>query len=588
MRAFRAVSGLVPLRIRAMSASQQLNSFSNATTELRLFDAKRLASQKLIDLGVAVSSTHPAEAKTAVVFLSKDEVKAKDASRLTSLGVSVAAEFFEDFSGKVKSSRLLYTSGDAKVQRVLAIGVGSIRRVDHQSLRMAVHTAVTSLKELKVQDAAFYMPANVVSANVDLLVRNTILSAHKFDKYYKKNSSIDTPPFKSFTFVVDGAVENADSLTIRAKTIANAVLLCRELQNERADVCNPDYMQMIAEEIVANSHGKVKLDVYDESRMEQLGLTLCRAVGQSAKSRPRILVLSYFGRPDTTDADKAAGVVDFACIGKGITYDTGGLNIKGTGFMETMHLDMSGSAVSISTIKAVSELNLKVNMISVLTLAENAIDALSYKPHSIYMTHKGAVEISNTDAEGRLALVDAFWVAQHQYKPRQMVDLATLTGACVVALGEYQAGLFTDDEKFCHALRSAADANFERVWPMPMLRRGEDFDAELGAKQSDMKSMGNGRNGGASLAACFLRRWVEKGVSWAHLDIAGPAALSAPRESVLPTVLSPQSSLTVLFAYSHYPFGGTGMYVSTLVSYLETVQEHGVVASPAEVLSDDE
>lgn len=329
MNVLRPIASLGSLnRIATMSSS----------SAARLFDPVRLV-QKAYPVNVTLESKHPESAKTAVVFITKDEIKAKDLSRVAAFGVQVPDEFFEDFTGKANATRVLYGSAGG-VTRVVLVGLGSAKRIDHQSLRMAVHSSISALRELKVKDAALYVPADLAKQHADLLVRNAITSSHKFDKYMKNCARTDSAPFNSLSFVVDQVDE---SITQRARLVAQSVMLCRELQGERADVCNPDFMQHIAEQMVAQSNGALRLDIYDEAKLEELGLTLIRAVGQAAKSRPRILVLSYFGRPDTTEEQRASGQVDLCVVGKGITYDTGGLDLKPSGSMNTMHLDMSVS-----------------------------------------------------------------------------------------------------------------------------------------------------------------------------------------------------------------------------------------------------
>eukprot|EP00656_Telonema_subtile_P039522 TRINITY_DN44621_c0_g1_i2.p1 TRINITY_DN44621_c0_g1~~TRINITY_DN44621_c0_g1_i2.p1 ORF type:complete len:269 (-),score=60.36 TRINITY_DN44621_c0_g1_i2:122-928(-) len=238
-------------------------------------------------------------------------------------------------------------------------------------------------------------------------------------------------------------------------------------------------------------------------------------VGRGAVVPPRLVILEYLGDPGS---DQVA-----ALVGKGITYDTGGLNIKGTGFMETMYLDKHGAMSVIGVLDAVAKLKLKVNVLGCLALAENSVDALSQHPHDIVTAMNGkTVHIDNTDAEGRLVLADAITYVQRSYpKVDTIIDVATLTGAVVVALGPYAAGVWSNSDPLVSAIRSAADQTHnERVWHMPLF---PEYTDELKHPQCDMRHMGNNRNGGACTAAAFLQAFIEGDRQWAHVDIAGAA-----------------------------------------------------------------
>jgi leucyl aminopeptidase len=295
------------------------------------------------------------------------------------------------------------------------------------------------------------------------------------------------------------------------------------------------------------------------------GLHLLYSVGQAAglvrpdTHDPRYVELNYKGDPEHPE-----DVI--LLVGKCITYDTGGLNIKGTGFMEDMHMDMGGASAVLGAMLAIHRMGIKRNVVGVATVAENAIDSLAYKPHAIIRSHKGlTVEIGNTDAEGRLALADALSYGQQRHRPHTVIDLATLTGACVIALGEYSAGLFTNSSALKEGLLSASHARGERLWHMPIFP--EHKEELKGASHADLQSTGAGRYGGACTAAAFLEYFVghspsvngrdpkptteaaaEVKPAWAHLDIAGPAMYSKAR--------------------GHMNAGGTGFGVQVVAQYV--------------------
>jgi len=291
-----------------------------------------------------------------------------------------------------------------------------------------------------------------------------------------------------------------------------------------------------------------------------MGLNLLVAVGQGAKIPPRLILLKYKGKDifSTGDNRSSGGESSgssggetgpkfpIAFVGKGVTFDTGGLNMKSTGFIEDMYMDMGGCAAVLATLSALPHLKLCRNAIGVLCVAENAVDSQSYYPSSIIKSYKGAtVEICNTDAEGRLILADGLAYVQRHYKPSTVVDLATLTGACVIALGEYAAGLFTNDDILRDQFIKSGESVFERAWPLPIF---PEHSEELKGTHSDLKNTGKGRYGGACTAAAFLKEFVEPGTKWAHLDIAGPAMTSESRGPI--------------------PKGGTGFGVQLLLQWL--------------------
>ena len=276
-----------------------------------------------------------------------------------------------------------------------------------------------------------------------------------------------------------------------------------------------EFFCTLAEEL-AKKESALKVKVYREKELEELGLGLLLAVGRGAEVPPRLIIIEYRGDPSSNDVT--------ALVGKGMTYDTGGLNIKATGSMETMRSDMSGAAAVFGTMQAAAAMKLKKNLIGVVATAENSVDARSYKPGDIYKGYKGlTVEIANTDAEGRLILADALSFVEKNYEPTRIIDLATLTGAIVIALGNQAIGLFSNDDELAASLTRAGEHTYERLWRMPLF---SEFKEQIKSQYADIKNSG-GREGGSITAALFLQKFVEK-TPWAHLDIAGRAVTAKP------------------------------------------------------------
>jgi leucyl aminopeptidase len=235
-------------------------------------------------------------------------------------------------------------------------------------------------------------------------------------------------------------------------------------------------------------------------------------VGKSASSEPRCVTVLYKGNP-------ASDEVEMAFVGKGLTFDTGGLNLKPTGAIEDMYYDKAGACAVMGALKGAMELGIKKNVVFAMGFAENSIDSNSYKPLDIIKSMKGiTVEIGNTDAEGRLVLADTFTFVQREYKPKKLVDLATLTGAIMVALGQETAGLFSNDDDFAQEIKESGKEVFEAMWHMPITNEAKEA---IKGSTADISNSGKSRWGGSSKAAAFLERFIEKGVKWVHLDIAG-------------------------------------------------------------------
>ena len=294
---------------------------------------------------------------------------------------------------------------------------------------------------------------------------------------------------------------------------------------------------------IVGDRSNVTITVVKGKELTELGMNLFYAVGKGANVDPRCVVVNYKGNP-------ASDIIDIAFVGKGITFDTGGLNIKPTGGMEPMFLDKHGACSVVGALHGTLELGLKKNIVFAMGFAENAVDANSYIPSDIITSMKGlTVQIDNTDAEGRLVLADTLTYVQTNYKPLKIVDLATLTGAIRIALGNETAGLFTNDEDFGQEIRKAGLEFFEKSWHMPIT---EESRANVIGAYSDLSNMGKSSLGGAIKAAAFLERFIEKDVKWVHLDIAGSAHHLAPKSPICSD--------------------GNGFGVSLLLNYLHKTQ----------------
>jgi leucyl aminopeptidase len=293
--------------------------------------------------------------------------------------------------------------------------------------------------------------------------------------------------------------------------VVEGVFFTRDLTNEPANVLTPDDF---AARLAAMQELGLEVEILDEPEMKKLGMNALLGVGQGSVNPSKIVVMHWNGG--------RKGDAPFAVIGKGVTFDTGGISIKPAAGMEDMTGDMGGAGVVAGLMRSLALRKAKANVVGLVGLVENMPDGNAQRPGDVVKSMKGdTIEVINTDAEGRLVLADVFWYAQERFKPTGMIDLATLTGAMVVALGHENTGVFSNDDRLCNALLAAAKAEGEGAWRMPM---GDAYDSLLKSRIADMKNV-TGREGGAITAACFLQRFVKPGVPWCHLDIAGTASV---------------------------------------------------------------
>ncbi len=343
-------------------------------------------------------------------------------------------------------------------------------------------------------------------------VEGAFFGAYSFDKYISKktNKQFDVYFYAANEKKLKSAVGNA-------RNIMAGVQFTRDLQNEPAANLTP---KLFADKIKAElTAAGVKVTVFDEKNIKKKKMGGLLAVGSGSANPPRFIVLEYKG----ASKGKATSSKTTALVGKGVTFDSGGISIKPAADMGDMKGDMSGAAVVAGTILAAARAKLKVDLLGLIPSAENMLSGSAYRPGDVVITSSGkTIEVDNTDAEGRIILADALDYASKQ-KPYRIIDLATLTGACVVALGEFTAGLFTKDEKLSSEIYASGIKTHDRTWPMPMW---DDYHSLNKSDVADVKNIG-GRWGGAISAAKFLENFVDKNIPWAHIDIAGPASANS-------------------------------------------------------------
>ena len=337
------------------------------------------------------------------------------------------------------------------------------------------------------------------------------MRSYRFDKYFTKTPKDKLPTLRKMTVAVDDA-KKAQRAFGRFDAVSKGVFLARNLVTEPANVIYPE---TLAAECVKLTELGVKVEVLGVKELTKLGMGSLLGVGQGSEKSSRVVVMHYKGNASAKDKRPVA------FVGKGVTFDTGGISIKPAGGMEDMKYDMAGSAAVIGTICALAARKAKVNAVGVVGLVENMPSGNAQRPGDVVTSMSGqTIEVINTDAEGRLVLCDLLTYTQEKLKPRAMVNLATLTGAIVMALGNEHAGLFSNNDDLSQQLLTAGLAVEEKLWRFPMT---EAYDKQLNSDIADMKNASNERVPGSIFGAQFLARFVDKKVPWAHLDIAGMA-----------------------------------------------------------------
>ena len=406
----------------------------------------------------------------------------------------------------------LYDVKALAAERVICIGLGESKKIDLDVLRSFCGSAVDKCIQSNLETIWVAVPAAgklkmEAPDVVEAMMEGACLGNHIFDKYKKEKKK---KPLKQINFWIrPQASGKLRKIAPKVRTICAGTILAREWISTPSNEKTPE---RFTRSIVARArkHG-LKIRVLREKELKQHKFGALLAVAAGSRSKPSLVMLEH--KPP--NAKKR-----LALVGKGVTFDSGGLNIKTGGGMETMKADMSGAAVVAATLITQARLKSKSHVIGAIPIVENMPSGTAARPGDIVRSHAGkTVEIGNTDAEGRLILIDAMSYVVKKYKPAMMIDLATLTGACVVALGEKIAGVFTTDDRLAETIQASGDKTHERCWPMPL---PEDYKELLKSDFADLNNMPSARWGGAITAALFLSEFAGD-ARWAHIDIAGPA-----------------------------------------------------------------
>lgn len=419
----------------------------------------------------------------------------------------------KDFSAKAGKTLLIVKPSAIDVKRLLLVGVGKTEKLNPKTYLSITKAAADALDHCGCTSAVnalvLVAPSNVTEdAQAWAIMQNTLSFQKSFYDYAHESRGEHEAKTPSLDAVIYPCAENNDALS-QGQSSALGMALTQDLANMPSNFCTPTYLAQKAEEL-AQTYG-FEANILDRQQMIDMGMGSFMAVAQGSIEPPKMICLSYNGG--------AKDQAPIALVGKGVTFDTGGISLKPGAAMDEMKYDMGGAATVLGVFKALGELKPAINVVAVIPATENMPAGNAIKPGDVVTSLSGqTIEILNTDAEGRLILCDALTYAQQTYKPAKIIDMATLTGACIIALGHHVSAVLGNNQELVNDLLASGESTYDRFWQMPL---GEEWDEQLKSNFADMANIG-GRPAGTITAAQFLARFTKE-VDWAHLDIAGTA-----------------------------------------------------------------
>jgi len=420
-----------------------------------------------------------------------------------------------DFKGKLGKTMFLQHIPDIVASSILLVGVGKKSKVSATEYQKLISGIIKAILDTNIKSATLFMTElDVDGHDLSSKIKQAILVAsdttYKFDHFKSKKEP--AAPLEAIFLHLneDKSNKECEAAVDAALSIASGVELTKNLANTPSNICTPSYLAKEAKKL-AKEHSSLKVKTLEEKDMQKLGMNAFLSVSKGSDKDAKLICMEYKGA--------AAKDAPFVLIGKGITFDTGGISLKPADAMVGMKYDMCGAATVFGAIKAAAELKLPINLVGLVAAAENMPSGTASKPEDIVTTMSGqTVEIANTDAEGRLVLCDTITYSL-KYKPQAVIDIATLTGACIIALGDQATAMLSNDDKLAKDLITSGLKSHDRVWQLPLW---PEYQEQLSSPFADMSNIG-GRAAGTITAGCFLSRFADK-IKWAHLDVAGTAA----------------------------------------------------------------
>ncbi len=478
-------------------------------------------------LEFSVKSGAPEKQRTAClivgIFESRKLSTAAEAIDQASNGYLSAITRRGDMEGELGDTLLIHGVPGIQAERVLLVGLGKEREFDLNALVKATTASVKALHYRGTAECVSHLTeTEIKNADHEQVLRQSILAIdsalYRFDDLKTTPEPTPRRPLRKVTFIIPSrrGLMEAEAALREATAISNGIQLAKNLANQPGNYCTPTTLAEQARKLT-QTYPDLAVEVLDQTRMENLGMNALLAVAKGSAEPPKLIVMEHMGGK----AEDAPIVL----VGKGVTFDSGGISIKPGADMDQMKFDMGGAAAVLGTIAVVAELRLPINVIGIVPTVENMPDGAALKPGDVIKSMSGqTIEVLNTDAEGRLILCDALTYAG-RYKPDTVIDLATLTGACIIALGRVPSGLLSNNKSLAQELIKAGDVTNDRVWEMPLW---DEYQELLKSNFADMANIG-GREGGTITAAAFLSRFTKE-YRWAHLDIAGTAWVTGERK----------------------------------------------------------
>ena len=474
----------------------------------------------IIAKSIANAGSHKTGCAVAPIFSRK---RLSDAARQldkATNGLISSALKSGELQGNAGETCMLHTGSSTGATRILLVGAGAAGKLNSGDSRKVVNAIVNALRASKTKDAAVHIEEltgkEVSTAGIcQSLARAAVTASYS----YRETVSKPKPGLTLTRLQINcGAALKTAAANVALKhglQMAQGVNIARELGNLPGNICTPTYLAKQAKKL-ATGNSKLTTRVLEEKQMRELGMGSLLSVSAGSAEPAKLIVMQYKGA--------AASAKPYVLVGKGITFDSGGISLKPGAKMDEMKFDMCGAASVFGTMHAVLAMKLPINVVAIVAAAENMPSSTASKPGDVVTSMSGqTIEVLNTDAEGRLVLCDALTYAE-RFKPAAVIDIATLTGACVVALGAHASGMYANNDKLAEQLTSAGEKSFDRAWRMPLW---DEYQKQINTPFADMANIG-GPGGGSITAACFLARFTKK-YKWAHLDIAGSAWDSAPK-----------------------------------------------------------
>ena len=479
--------------------------------------------------------------KLLVNYVFTDEVSTLSLSDITNDFDPVIRDIVDskEFTGKEGSISVIHNNAGSSIKRVLLLGMGDRKKLEPDKTRNLTGKVVNKSKELATDEFVIIPFKGIDNEHVSAIVEGIKLSDYSFSNYKKNEDSTDLNQVRILTGKDLTAIQN---IIKSASVISDAVIFTRDISNLPPNDCPPKVLASFSEKLSVNS--KIKVRVIKKEEMETYGFGGILAVGRGSSNPPNLIVIEYSG---SSKNEKPIVVV-----GKAVTFDTGGISIKPSEKMEEMKYDKCGGCNVIGIMKAISDLNLKTNVIGVIPAVENMPSGDSYRPGDIIkMYNSKTVEVLNTDAEGRIILGDALAFAVKTFAPQSIIDMATLTGAAIIALGSNVAAMMGNNRELVTKILEYSKQTGEKIWELPLFNEHKE---QLKSSNADIKNIG-GRGGGAITAAAFLSYFVDD-IPWVHLDIAGTAWNQEGTKEK-----------------TYNPKGATGFGIRTIVKFIASQSE---------------